>query len=64
VSGYLQYVLKECRDGEHVLGPSKITDQLIKAIGDWMTSILDIVWVYVSLHSMTPTLLDTSETKS
>ncbi|KAK5164038.1 uncharacterized protein LTR77_010129 [Saxophila tyrrhenica] len=41
-----QYVLKECRSDEHPLGPSSITDQLIKAVGDWMTSILDVVWVY------------------
>lgn len=39
-------MLKECREGEHPLGPSRATDALIKTIGDWMTSIVDIVWVY------------------
>ena len=46
INNSIQYVIKECQDGEHTLGPSKITDSLIKAIGDWMTSILDVVWVY------------------
>ena len=44
--GGVQYVLKECRDGEHALGPSRVTDDLIKNIGDWLTSITKIVWVY------------------
>lgn len=42
----VQYVLKEPRDGEHILGPSKATDFLIKTVGDYITSITDIVWVY------------------
>ncbi|KAK3715702.1 hypothetical protein LTR37_006927 [Vermiconidia calcicola] len=46
VGGYIQYILKECRDGEHPLGPSRVTDELIKSIGDWMSSISDVVWVY------------------
>lgn len=44
--GSVQYVLKECRDGEHALGPSKATDTLIQTIGDYISSITDIVWVY------------------
>lgn len=44
--GGVQYIVKECRDGENALGPSKATDSLIYAIGDWMRSILDVVWVY------------------
>ncbi len=46
VNGLTQYVLKECREGEQPLGPSRLTDSLIKAVGDWMTSIVDVVWVY------------------
>ena len=42
----VQYVLKECRQGENALGPSKATDALIQAIGDYISSITDIVWVY------------------
>lgn len=44
--GNVQYVLKECREGEHALGPSRSTDALIQVVGDWVTSIVDIVWVY------------------
>jgi hypothetical protein len=47
VGPWMQYVLKECQEGEHVLGASKITDQLIKAAGDWiMLRSLRTVWVY------------------
>lgn len=42
----VQYVLKECRQGEHALGPSKATDVLIQTVGDYVSSITDIVWVY------------------
>lgn len=42
--GNLQYVLKERREGEHPLGPSKATDALIKAIGGWILN--NVVWVY------------------
>ena len=45
-AGNVQYVLKDCQGSEHVLGPSKTTDALIQAIGDWLMSILDVVWVY------------------
>ena len=44
--GGMQYVLKERRGGEHPLGPSRATDALIKTVGDYITSITDIVWVY------------------
>lgn len=44
--GGVQYVLKECRPGEHPLGPSKVTDALIQTIGDYISAITDIVWVY------------------
>lgn len=44
--GRVQYVLKEVRDSENVLGPSKATDALIRTIGEWITSISDVVWVY------------------
>ena len=46
VSGYYQYVLKERRDDEDILGPSKVTDKLIKATGDWLSSLSKVVWVY------------------
>ena len=41
-----QYVLKECQEGEHVLGSSKVTDQLIRTIGDWLYGQMNVVWVY------------------
>ena len=46
VGPYNQYVLKECKEGEHVLGASKITDQLIMSVGAWLTSENKVVWVY------------------
>ena len=42
----VQYVLKERREAEEILGPSSITDQLILNIGDWMNKLTDVVWVY------------------
>jgi transitional endoplasmic reticulum ATPase len=54
----MQYVLKECREGEHPLGPSKITDSLIQAIGDYMTSIQDVVWVYDGYWTQSRSLYD------
>ena len=42
----VQYILKERRDGEDVLGPSRITDELVLNIGDWMNKLTDLVWVY------------------
>lgn len=42
----VQYVLKECQDGEHVLGSSKVTDKLIMTIGAWIESLNKVVWVY------------------
>lgn len=42
----MQYVLKECRGSEHPLGPSKATDALIRAVGDWSLSDTEVVWVY------------------
>lgn len=44
--GNVQYVLKERREGEHALGPSQATDALIKTVGDYISSITDVVWVY------------------
>lgn len=44
--GNVQYVLKECREGEHPLGPSKVTDSLIQTVGDYISAITDIVWIY------------------
>ena len=44
--GSMQYILKERQGTEHVLGPSNVTDKLIKTIGDWMTGDEDVVWVY------------------
>lgn len=44
--GNMQYVLKERRDSENVLGPSKATDTLIQTIGDWLLSDQEVVWVY------------------
>ena len=46
VGNSYQFVLKECRDDEHVLGPSTVTDRLIKAIGNWIHSLSKVVWVY------------------
>lgn len=46
VGPYYQYVLKECQEGEHVLGSSKVTDRLIRTIGEWMRSMNKVVWVY------------------
>jgi len=40
----LQYVLTQRRGGENVLGPSRATDELIKAAGDYMLQ--NVVWVY------------------
>lgn len=40
----VQYVLKERRPEEHPLGPSKITDELIKAVGGYLLN--GVVWVY------------------
>ena len=45
-AGIVQYVLKERRDSEDTLGPSKAVDALIQAIGDWRSSIVDVIWVY------------------
>jgi AAA+ superfamily predicted ATPase len=43
----MQYVLKECQEGEHVLGASKITDKLITTAGGWLMSrSLRTVWVF------------------
>jgi hypothetical protein len=47
VADNVQYVLKECQDGEHVLGASKVTDKLIMTIGAWVKSLVGkVVWVY------------------
>lgn len=46
VVGPVQYVLKERRDSEHALGPSKATDRLIQTVGDWLLSDQEVVWVY------------------
>ena len=45
-SRYVQYVLKERRGNEDILGPSNLTDKLILAMGDWVSSIENVVWVY------------------
>ena len=59
VGPYIQYVLKECQQGEHVLGASKITDQLIKAIGDWLSSQSNkVVWVYDGYWTQSRKLYD------
>ncbi|KAK4540266.1 hypothetical protein LTR36_009671 [Oleoguttula mirabilis] len=44
--GAMQYVLKERRDSESALGPSRATDTLIQTIGDWLLSDQEVVWVY------------------
>ncbi|UJO16064.1 hypothetical protein CLAFUW4_10132 [Fulvia fulva] len=44
--GGVQYVLKERKWQEHPLGPSKVTDALITAIGQYILS--DVVWVFDS----------------
>jgi len=44
----VQYVLIERRGEEDVLGPSKVVDQLIQTVGDWLLSDQEVVWVYVS----------------
>lgn len=44
--GNVQYVLKERRDSEGSLGPSKATDALIQTVGDWLLSDQEVVWVY------------------
>lgn len=44
--GAVQYVLKERGEGEHALGPSGATDALILAVGEYVSSITEIVWVY------------------
>jgi hypothetical protein len=40
----VQYVLKERKGSEHPLGPSSVTDDLIKAVGGWLLN--DVVWVF------------------
>lgn len=42
----MQYVLKERRPSEHALGPSSVTDQLIKTVGEWQTSDDKFIWVF------------------
>jgi len=42
----MQYVLKERSHGEPTFGPSKVTDELIQTIGDWLGSDQEVVWVY------------------
>ncbi|EMC91329.1 hypothetical protein BAUCODRAFT_39496 [Baudoinia panamericana UAMH 10762] len=42
----VQYVVKERRDEERALGPSRVTDALIQAAGDWLLSDQEVVWVY------------------
>lgn len=42
----IQYVLKEPRGEETVLGHSEITDALIEACGQWQTALGDFVYVY------------------
>lgn len=44
--GSVQYVLIERREGEDKLGPSNVTDDLIRTVGNWMNTIADVVWVY------------------
>ncbi|KAF4555348.1 ATPase-like protein 6 [Elsinoe fawcettii] len=46
VVGGVQYILKEPRGKETVLTPSRVTDELIKAVGTWQSSDRDIVWVF------------------
>lgn len=47
VGPIMQYVLKECQEGEHVLGASKITDKLITTAGDWaLLQAAKTVWVF------------------
>ena len=40
----VQYVLKEKKPTENPLGPSKITDELIQAVGSWLLD--GVIWVY------------------
>ena len=59
VGQYIQYVLKECQHGEHVLGASKVTDALIKTIGDWIAELnLRTVWVYDGYWTQSKNLYD------
>ena len=44
--GGVQYILKEPQGDENILGPSKALDDLIRAIGDWISNIKEVVWVY------------------
>ncbi|KAF2725457.1 P-loop containing nucleoside triphosphate hydrolase protein [Polychaeton citri CBS 116435] len=46
IVGGMQYILTECREGEHALGPSKITDALIKTVGAWLLSDEQVIWVF------------------
>lgn len=42
----VQYILKEQQGKEHVLGPSTVTDNLIRAVGDWRNTLSEVIWVY------------------
>lgn len=41
-----QYILTEPRENETQLGTSAVTDALLKAIGEWLTSDQDVVYVF------------------
>lgn len=47
-NGYnnIQYVLKEPESGEHVLGHSRVTDELIRTIGSWLMADENVVYVF------------------
>ncbi|KAK5109733.1 hypothetical protein LTR62_006573 [Meristemomyces frigidus] len=42
----VQYVLASRREGEDVFGPSAATDSLMQAVGGWLLSDEEVVWVY------------------
>lgn len=44
--GLVQYVLKDIRGNESNLGPSKVTDDLFRTVGNWVNNLADVVWVY------------------
>lgn len=44
--GGLQYILKEPRNGESVTSISKVTDDLITAVGTWQFADQNVVWVF------------------
>lgn len=55
----VQYVLKERARGEHPLGPSGKTDELIRAVGGWLLDGVSVVFLFLFFLAFSPSIVFT-----